>query len=282
MTVTETVAAEVQEALGDNPGPAAARDASQAMKWWDVVEIEEMGLRLFVRLPNDWQHKDIREKAQAAKARRRREMKDPETDGYQILEAEIELVAENPEAVPALVEELLALDSIKDRQEAVLDIGERDEFEHIRQDQERFVEMHRGDPALQQTDEFQSLARHLNEYGSAIEERLKEIQQPKREALTNLGLEGLLSKVREIRIDAAASQAFMDTYSFWQVFAGTMKLPDNFDPEHPPKGIQHWPRERYFKFPDELREAEPVIYTELSIAFEEMENRINTLQSAGN
>src|SRR5262245_8571172 len=37
------------------------------------------------RLPNQFQHQDIRERALAAKARRIRQLRDPATDGYDVL-----------------------------------------------------------------------------------------------------------------------------------------------------------------------------------------------------
>jgi hypothetical protein len=41
------------------------------------------------RLPNQLQHEDIRERALAAKARRIRQLRDPECDAYQILESDM-------------------------------------------------------------------------------------------------------------------------------------------------------------------------------------------------
>lgn len=270
------VTAQVATAIGDS-APAVETQATQALKWFEVVEIPEIGFRAFCRLPNDFQHKDIREKAMAAKARRKRALRHPGTDAYDMLEGDIEAIAEVTQARENIIEEILQTDYWKDREEAIQDVREEDEFELIVQDQERYRSMEAMEPDERPGDEWTELLDHLTKYSEAIVNRIDEAMKPRRIALMDLDLDVLLDRVRTNRINADISRAFMDAYSFWQIYAGTLEIPEDFDPENITADTM--PRKRYFDDETALRESDPVIVERLSATFDGLENNLSSLTS---
>lgn len=274
----DRVAGDVAMDVGDSPA-AAETVAEDAIRWFRIVEIPEVGFEAFCRLPNDYQHKDIREKAMAAKARRIRQLKHPDTDANVVLEAELDAIAETPDALESLVHELLQQTYFRDRDEAHKDVQEDEKFANLRQDQERWREIDAMSPDERPEDEWRELTEHLGNYAMAVDKRLNEIRRPQAEALRGLGVDGLIEKVREARIEADARRVFMDTYSAWQMFVGTLKLTDDFDPT---KVQAHtMPRERYFPSIEAMREEDPFLISRLTEAFEALEGDLSSL-TAGN
>lgn len=273
----ESVAAEnVETTIGDTPA-AATTDTTEALRWFEIVEVPEADFRAFVRLPNDYQHKDIREKAMAAKARRIRALRNVNTDAWEVLDFEMSAIAAAEGAVDNLVFELLMDRDDRDRYDAINTLNERDEYQLIRQDQERFRELQTMLSDQRPAEEWESLVTHLAGYARALQEEVEEIQKPRREALTNLGLENLMEKVRERRIDAEGRRAFADTYMFWQTYVGTLKIPEGFDPEHITN--ETMPRQRLFGDESELREIDPLVGVRLQDAFDLLEGSLATLTS---
>lgn len=272
----ERVAQEVEMAVGDTPA-AAETDTKEALRWFEIVEVPEAGFTAFVRLPNDYQHKDIREKAMAAKARRIRALRNTSTDAWEVLEFEMNSAAEAEGALENLAHEIMLDRADRDRYAAMTEVNEREEYEHVRQDQERFRSMQAMEDRPEE--EWEELVNHLAGYARAIDAETEKIQEPRKEALVGLGLDGLMEKVRERRIDAEGRRAFNDTYAFWQTYVGTLKLPEGFDPAHITQ--ESMPRERVFATEQELREVDPLVGTRVTEAFEMLEGALSTL-SAGN
>jgi hypothetical protein len=197
------------------------------------------------RLPNQFQHREIREKALAAKARKVRQLRDPETDAHAILEDSLDQLARQGDgAIKVLVEELLGREWWADYMEAAQDVQEREEgddgegdpirpFAHIEKDQERHEELKALPEDERPKDEFDELGRHLAAYAAAVRERQEEIVAPKRKALEERGVNALLDLVRDQRINAASTDEFMHVYSTWTWLVGTLKQPGG-DPVWPP------------------------------------------------
>lgn len=275
--VEEVIAAEVETAIGDSPA-AAEVPITQAVKWFEVLEVPEVGFKAFCRLPNDFQHRDIREKAMAAKARRTRALKDQGTDAYEVLEGSLEeiLAGEDPQGV--MVAEITAKAFYEERGEAEADVREGEDYEHFSQDQERFRELIAVEPEDRSEDEWSTLVKHLAAYSKAVDDRMEELMQPRIEALKKLDLDVLVGKVRDQRIANDSGRVFMETYSFWQMYAGTLKIPEGFDPENITK--ETTPRQRYFDSERALREeADPLLVSRLTETFEALENGLNSLAS---
>lgn len=204
------------------------------------------------RLPNQFQHREIREKALAAKARKVRQLRDEETDAHAILEDSLDQFAhQGDEAIPVLVEELLGKDWWQDYLVAAGEVQEREEgvddddepvkpFAHIEEDQRRHAELKAMPEDDRPADEYEELTRHLARYAELVKERQDEIREPKKQALVERGINGLLDLVRDQRINAAGTDEFMHIYSTWTWLVGTLEQPGGAAVWAPnPAGLVH-------------------------------------------
>ncbi|GAC1522427.1 MAG: hypothetical protein NVS3B1_07790 [Marmoricola sp.] len=181
----------------------------------------------WLRLPNKFQQKDLHEKAMAAKARTLRRLKDPESDAGTVMEAELSVLrASGDEEV--MVEDLLKGEFAHFYLKATEMVDEREEFEHINQDRERYIALidagEDAKPEEEQSDEFRELVRQVERYVTATKEALREVQQPKRDMFLSLGREGLADRLRDARIEELAGNAFFHTYNEWMWFIGTLDV----------------------------------------------------------
>lgn len=193
------------------------------------------------RLPNPLQHREIRECGLAAKARRVRELRDPETDPYAVLEEELESLGRRG-AKDSVIVELLQADAWKDHMEAVIDVTEipapdqpaaEEElklYAHIEADQDRYVELGEKKQAadggeIAEEEELKRLDDHIRAYNAAVDERRAEIEKPRREALDAKDISELLDMLRDQRIDVDSNAQFMHTYSLFQWLACTLRDP---------------------------------------------------------
>lgn len=173
------------------------------------------------RLPNQFTHRDIREKALAAKARRFRQLRHEGTDGYEILESELDaMLRSGDEGKEQIISELVGREWYSDLLEAAQNVREHEAedgtkpFEHVEDDQRRYKELEDGD-------ERTELESHLDAYSAKLEEAAKAIVEPKKAALRSNDLPALVNLIREQRIDLQASAAFMDTYNAYSWLTGT-------------------------------------------------------------
>jgi hypothetical protein len=172
------------------------------------------------RLPNPYQHQDIRAKGLAAKARRIRLLKDVTSDPAVVMDQQLE-----DEGVEALIEDLMVRDWSKDYLEASTDVEEREEFEHIVQDREEYTRLAEGDePEERQTDEYKQLAAHMRKYLDAVNEALDDIQNVKRESHRARPVQEVIALVRAGRVEEEANRAFIEDYNAWMWFVGTFKV----------------------------------------------------------
>lgn len=177
----------------------------------------------WIRLPNQFQHKEIRDKALGAKARKTRQMRDPDSDAFAILEEEIEALARQGDMVrPSVVETLLAKDwwrdFLKAGTELRLETGDEDEapWATVDADEERFAELAAQNEEDRPKDEWAELEKRLAAWNTAVDERHKEMTKPRREALESKDVSALLDLLRDARVDTETNDAFMATYSEWE------------------------------------------------------------------
>src|SRR4051794_18457615 len=93
------------------------------------------------RLPNKFQIAAIRTKAQAAKARMMRRLKDPESDEHAIMEADLEAIREAGKE--GMIEEVISRTYWQDHLAAMKEVVEEEDsaFATIEEDQRRFKEL---------------------------------------------------------------------------------------------------------------------------------------------
>jgi hypothetical protein len=221
------------------------------------------------RLPNQYQHREIREKALAAKARRVRQLKDPESDAHAVLEYDLEeLKAGGDQAKEGVAEDLLQKDMWRDMRDTTNDLTEAAEGEeeskwkHITRDRERLRELSRlreeRDLADDERDEYDALDRHISEFDEEFDRRYEERIKPRREALMAMEWGELLDQLRDDRIANDANDAFMHVYNTWMYLAGTLDRP---------KGNP------IYGSPESLREAAPEVIEAIEDTFKDLERQ---------
>jgi hypothetical protein len=210
------------------------------------------------RLPNQFQHQDIRERALAAKARRMRQLRDPDSDAYVILLSELDTL---PGQREAMIEELMTKDWSQRYLEALADVEEDDKFELVDRDRDRFRELQQLPEDERPSDEYAELERHFASYAEAIDARRKELDEPIREALEGLSEDELVAQVRDFRISEEGSAAFHDVYARWQWFAGAFTK----------AGLD---RQRRFASMEALEEAAPEVVERLRETYADLETSL--------
>jgi hypothetical protein len=189
----------------------------------------------FCRLPNPFAHREIREEALAAKARRVRALRDPDSNAAVILEDELDRLArEGDLAKPAIVDELVGQDWWRDFLEATADVLEIEDpdgtkpFEHIKRDiahyNQQIAELDLDEEG-ELPEELQQLRDHIERYNTLVDEKREALTAPRREALAAMDLNRLLDMVRDQRIDVDSNEAFAHEYATLQWFLCTLNRP---------------------------------------------------------
>lgn len=247
--------AEGCEAVNENEGQNDCSDPRHFHAW--------------CRLPNQFQHREIREKALAAKARKTRQLRDPESDANAILEENLDAIAhQGDDALELLVEELVGREWWQDYAEAARDVQEMEEgvdehddpirpFQYVERDEARVDELKAMPESERPKDEVEELERHLSRYMEALRARQEEIVEPKRQALRDKGVNGLVDLVRDQRVNAAGMDEFMHTYSVWTWLVGTFRKPG---------GDHVWPTD-----PSALRDVAPEVIEAIRELFDDLE-----------
>jgi len=188
---------------------------------------------LWCRLPNQYQHREIREAALAAKARRARQYRDPDSDASVILDAELEAIAAEGEgAKPAIVEELVAKDWWRDYMEAQAAVRELEDeegakrFEHIERDMTRWQELAAMDPDARPADEWSELEGHITAYNDAVDAEREAASKPRHDALSERDVSELTDMLRKQRVDMDANGQFQHEYATLEWLTCTLTKPD--------------------------------------------------------
>lgn len=227
----------------------------------------------FIRLPNQLQHQDIREKALAAKARRIRVLRDPEADASAVLEGDLYEI-ERTGDVDAIVEELVQKNWWRDHMTAMNEVEDTEEFATMPKDRERYAELEALPEDKRPEDEWRDLLKRITAFGDKVEARRKELQEPQREALKGKSMGDLITILRDDRINAEASAIFMQTYNRWEWYVGTWRVPKA--DEEQVAAIERGelgpkPTERYWPNIEAMEESEPEVIEAVNTAFTELE-----------
>lgn len=201
---------------------------------------DEEHFHAWVTLPNPFQVRDINEKAKAARARRERMLRNPESDAYVILEAELDELRDAAEsgALEILVDELIDRDFSSDFSTAMRRVQEQDDpnytpsgeegeeipklFANIEQDREEYLRQ-KALPEDERAEDFEELERTFMAWDEATTAELESITEPRKKELMERPLDDLIDMVRRIRIDAQGNEAYLHAYNSWQWFVCTLK-----------------------------------------------------------
>lgn len=214
------------------------------------------------RLPNQFQHSSIREKALAAKARKLRLLRDAESDARVILDEAVEELV-RAEKRDALIEEVIQKDFGERYFKAMGEVNEREEFKTIDDDRERLRVLNLKPEDERPQEEYQELEKHLTAYGNALEAAYKEEEAPLRSSLEDRSTQELGDLVREQRVDQEANRAFSVTYAQFEQYIGTLK------PKAPDK--PGMPSERVFPDINVMLAAAPEIIVGLDQTFQALD-----------
>lgn len=216
----------------------------------------------WIRTPNQFQHNSIRTKALAAKARKLRALRDPESDVRTILEGELE-TAKAQNATDVLIEEIVQKDGVKTYWQAMREVQEEEEFQHFEEDRNRLNALAAKSEEERDEEEYNRLSEHLIKYQERVRDAIADIERPLRESLAGKSIDELIEIVREDRIQAEAHQEFDDTYSLWEWYIGCMKLPRKETAGHP--------SERVYSDIEQLKAAPAEVISALAEAFTELD-----------
>jgi hypothetical protein len=209
------------------------------------------------RLPNQLQHEDIRERALAAKARRIRQLRDPEADAYEILESDMsELRASATRACSSTSSSTRTGGSARSTRWRTIEDSE--EFKTIDRDRERLGELRVLDPDPSQGRVRGARAPRQQVHGGD-RGAPRELEAPIRESLEALTRES--SSTRSAR-SASAPRPTTPSWSPTRAGSGWPA---------PSPATRPVDRQRTFSDVDQLVEAAPEVLDALQRTFSELE-----------
>jgi hypothetical protein len=239
----------------------------------------------WIRLPNQFQVRDIIEKASAARARRKKLLRDPSSDAAAILDGELDDLRD--EALkPVLVEEILEesyYEIFQQAQRAVRDIedenGDEDEdgnlpklYAHIDQDREEYQRLAALPEEQRPTEEFATLEQHTADYSRAVTDEIERLQAPRRETLMEKSMDEILKLVRDRRITQISTEVYLHTFNSWQWYVCTFKPTANGIPRE-----RFWPDIAVMKF-----ETDEKVINALADGFAALEGKMARGKGLGN
>lgn len=229
----------------------------------------------WVSLPNSMQHHDIFEKARAAKARKRRALRDAGTDGRQPSDAYVTLESDLDDLlsgdIEPVIDEIAVRKVKKALPERVAYVREHDErFENYAQDSEEWRRLKAMSEEERPTEEFEQLDRDMDAFEAAVQARGEQEAETERAALRNMDASELREVVRKARIDGESGEAHMVAYYLWMAFISTRKMPG------------HRVAGRYFATIEELRAAAPEVVDVIDETLRDLEGRLTRGDAAGN
>lgn len=240
----------------------AVEAATPVFKFQDLTTLPD-GRLVMVRLPNQFQHEDVSLKASAAQARRMRQLRDPESDSYIVLESDLDDLVRGEDR-GGLVEELVGGEWWKDHLEAIKDVQEREEFATIEEDMGRLDALIDRPDDQRPEEEFEELRRHVERYNDAVEAAREQRTEPRRRALDDRDTADLISEVREKRIAAEGRRARERAFTLHELAVGTYAVNDDKQPTH-----------LYFQSVDAVESADPETLHILTSAFATLEAQFN-------
>lgn len=194
-----------------------------------VVKVECSNTAHFhawLRLPNRFQHRDIREKSVAARALMQMTLRREDSSHRILIEGDLdELRAGAPTNIEAMIDDLVQPDWAEDFMKAMAEVSDEEHFEHIDAHRERYNALTDEQLALppdERSEEFTTLDAHITRFHKELEERCKEIQEPRRQGLRELGLDGILNAVRDMKMKNMADAEFTHTYRKWRAYIGCL------------------------------------------------------------
>ena len=226
----------------------------------------------WVCLPNPYQIRDINDKAQAAKARKRRALRDREPDAYAILEDQLDDFREDARALSDL-KDLIAQRRIEVKLlDIVGELAEDERFEHHEQDAEEFRRLNALPEDERDAEDFERLQADMLAYTEALQAEIDKRQAGERAQLDSLSVDDIIYIERKDRIDNIVNEIYLHTYYTWTMYA-CARVP----------ATEGFPSTRIFSKPEDLKNAPPEVVVALREKIRVLEQRtVKRSEAAGN
>jgi hypothetical protein len=197
----------------------------------DVVD-EAIGLRVHIRLPNQFQRGTMKEEADAARARRLRQLRDSDSTAALAIESQMDQLYADM-ADDELRNVLLGKAQPLATARAQVDIEHADhrsqpdlkQYHGIERQQMTYDRLLRA--GGQETEEFKAVEELLMDYALVLQDRVSDLLEPLKLKLQNVDRDGLLADIRKAIMRESCDSAFMRAYSQWQVYFGTRDFEDH-------------------------------------------------------
>lgn len=203
------------------------------------------------RLPNPFERNDLREHGEAASARMRRTLADPDSNGRVILDGELDGLR-NMGDMSMLIAQAIAPNFLTDQLAAIREVEEEHpEFKHIDTDKARLDALEEMDPAERPEDEYTTLRKTVQDHTAAVNKARSAEEEPRKQALEQKGIDGVIEIIRDQRIDNLATRAHNEEYARWEWYICCFK------PKAPDK--PGFPSERSFGSIEQFRIQPPEV-----------------------
>lgn len=212
----------------------------------------------WVCLPNTYQFRDIDGKARAAKARKARALRDPETDSYAVLEEELEDVRVN--RFDELIEGVARKRAEKYLSDIIEGLSDDERFEHRAQDAEEFRRQSALPEDERDEEEYERLQRDMLDYADAVKEGVDKQIATEKAALEAMDPKDVLDIERRSRIEDVSQEMYYHIYYKWAAYIGA-RVPTT----------SGFSSRRKFEKPEDLHAAPPEVVAALR-------EKINTLE----
>lgn len=234
---------------------------------WDGECKDWRHFHAWVCLPNPFQVRDIGDKAAAGRARKIRAMRDPESDSYAVLEAELDEVRAT--RYDELLQALASAAVERELPEIVREVHGEERFEHYDQDAEALRRLEAQPEEERDTEEYERLQADVLAFAEELTRRTEEREAVELEHLKAMEPDRVVAIERKARIERAGTEMYLHTYYTWAIYTGTRR-----------PVTEGFPAVRSFRQPEDLKVAAPEIVKALREKIRDLESRTTVRSDA--
>lgn len=190
------------------------------------IERADIGLQVHIRIPNQFQRGKMKEEADASRARKLRDLRNPNSNAYLAIENQLDQIygeMTDDEVRNALLSRAQPHATAKAQLEIQLadpdEHPEWVEFATVERQQHAYSRMLRA--GQEDTEEFKACEAMLVDYGHALAEFVKDELEPLSNMLAGEGRAALDERLKKVLMREVCDGAFMEAYNQWQIYFGT-------------------------------------------------------------
>ena len=233
----------------------------------------------FICMPNSLQQSDIQDKMRAAKARRKRSLRDETSDAYVILEDEIDdLLRSVGDERDALIGGIARRLVRRRSQEIIREVREGSErYENYAQDVEEWNRLRQEVPEEERNeswknyDEFKQLDEMITTFGREVAEKVDAEEENEKAILEATDDDTLRTQIKDERVEGESSEYAVGVYYQWLGFIAT-RQPDRDGKPH----------KRSYQTLDDFRNAPREVVNAVDGALRDLEDRLIRGDAQGN